>query len=81
MTEGRLLPKLEGDDGPEFAGGDVRARENPGLATLHTLFVREHNRIAIALHNMVPQWSDEEVYQRTRRHGTALLIKITNNLE
>ena len=78
MTAGRLLPKLEGDNGPEFAGGDVRARENPGLATLHTLFVREHNRIAVAFRDMVPQWSDEEVYQRTRRQDTSLFIKIIN---
>ena len=71
MSSGRLLPKLEGanNDEPEFTGGDVRARENPGLTSLHTIFVREHNRIATALSSMVPRWSDEELYQRTRRQS------------
>ena len=71
MSAGRLLPllKRDDDDEPVFTGGDVRARENPGLASLHTIFVREHNRIATALSTMVPQWSDEELYQRTRRQS------------
>ena len=64
---GKLLPKLEGEHGPEFTGGDVRARENPGLSALHTIFVREHNRIASALSAAATQWSDEELYQITRR--------------
>ena len=71
MSAGRLLPLLEraDNDEPEFTGGDVRARENPGLTSLHTLFVREHNRIATALSTMAPQWVGEELYQRTRRQS------------
>ena len=61
-----MLPKLEG----EFTGGDVRARENPGLTSLHTIFVREHNRIATALGaNGLQGHSDEDLYQITRRHS------------
>ena len=65
--DGKFLPKLEG----EYAGGDVRATENPGLLSLHTIFVREHNRIASALAEMDSSLSDEELYQRTRRYSTS----------
>ena len=66
-SNGRLLPKLDGKNGPEFAAGDVRARENPGLSSMHTLFVREHNRVALGLLNRGITTSDEELYQMTRR--------------
>ena len=48
-------------------GGDVRADENPGLSSLHTIFVREHNRIATALSAIDGTLSAEELYQRSRR--------------
>ena len=28
-----------------FVAGDVRAAEHPGILSLHTMFVREHNKI------------------------------------
>ena len=68
-SEGQLLPLLEGENGKiEFMAGDVRARENPGLSSLHTIFVREHNRIATLIAAKIPQWSDECIYQFTRRN-------------
>ena len=71
-SEGKLLPKLEPVEcpgcKPEFVAGDVRALGNPGLSALHTVFVREHNRIAKVVAADVPQWSDEVVYQVTRRY-------------
>jgi len=63
-----LLPEAENDDGEivEFAG-DFRAREMPGLLSMHTLFVREHNRIAGLIKVEQPNWSDEDIYQNARR--------------
>ncbi len=40
QSETNLLPQIDG----EYTAGDVRSREMPGLATMHTLWVREHNR-------------------------------------
>ncbi len=60
---GDFLPILEGED----AAGDERAREQPGLASMHALFLREHNRIAREVAGLRTEWEDVEVFQQTRR--------------
>jgi hypothetical protein len=80
LTSGaaNLLPRntlgLENDDGgsgvPQstlFVAGDARANENLALSTLHTLFMREHNRLVDELSTAHPTWSQEELYQRARK--------------
>jgi peroxidase len=51
----------------EFLAGDERVNEMPALATMHTLMVREHNRIAAQILARQPGWNDEKIYQETRR--------------
>ena len=58
---GNLLPKIN----DTFTAGEARAREIPGLALSHTLWVREHNRVAKILASMFRD--DEEIYQLARR--------------
>jgi len=59
-----------------FVAGDERANENPLLISIHTLFVREHNRLAEEFINENPALTDEQVFQMARRHVTAYLQNI-----
>lgn len=47
--------------------GDVRALEMPGLASLHTLWMREHNRLASQIRNLRSDLTDEEIFQIARK--------------
>ncbi|KDR12477.1 Peroxidasin, partial [Zootermopsis nevadensis] len=60
-----------------FLAGDNRANENMALAVLHTMLVREHNRIASELSEINPAWDDEKLYQETRHIVAALVQHIT----
>ncbi|BFF91916.1 uncharacterized protein DMAD_10081 [Drosophila madeirensis] len=57
--------------------GDGRSGEQPGLLAMHHVWVGEHNRIAMELSEMNPHWSDEKVYQETRRLVGAMFQHIT----
>lgn len=47
--------------------GDERSNENIGLTSLHTLLMREHNRLVRALAKLNPQWDGERLYQEARK--------------
>jgi len=62
-----------------FHAGDHRVNEQPGLATMHTLWLREHNRVALQLGTINPHWSDDRVFLETRRFIGAVTQHITYN--
>ena len=59
-----MLPEIEG----MLTAGDVRARDMPGLAAMHTLFLREHNRLADQIEERsLETLTDEDIFQLARR--------------
>ena len=83
-SAGNLLPfnvnGLENDppgDPSFFLAGDIRANEQAGLAAMHTLFVREHNRLAEKIKQRNPRWGDRRIYEHARRIVGAYMQAIT----
>ncbi len=83
-SEGNLLPfnvdGLPNEGGTAdtlFLAGDVRANEQVGLSSLHTLFVREHNRLATIFHQQPHRLTGDEIYERARAWVGAFIQVIT----
>lgn len=81
---GQFLPfntdGLDNAGGPDpklFLAGDVRANEQIALTAVHTLFVREHNRLCEEIAADQPTRTDEQIYQRARKIVGAQLQVIT----
>src|SRR5262249_49345275 len=67
------------NDSDLFMAGDIRANENIELTAVHTLFLREHNRLADLIHQQFPGLSDDEVYQDARGIVIGEIQSITFN--
>lgn len=86
-SRGKLLPfntsGLPNANGPApdptklFIAGDVRVNEQVGLAVMHTLFVREHNRWAEVIKWTRPHYSGDDIYESARRLVIAQIQIIT----
>ena len=83
-SEGDLMPfntggfdNAGGTGDNLFLAGDVRANEQAGLTAMHTLWVREHNRVADEIAAKNPHLVDESVYQLARAIAIAEIQAIT----
>ncbi|XP_066507078.1 myeloperoxidase-like [Hoplias malabaricus] len=72
-TRNQMLNTTGLEEIPCNIAGDVRVNENVALTSIHTLFMREHNRLARALRKLNPQWTGETIYQETRKIVGAFL--------
>ncbi len=84
LSAGNLLPfntdglaNAGGNSAALFVAGDVRANEQLGLTTMHTLFMREHNRLADLIREQHPDLSGEDIYQKARKIVGAQMQIIT----
>ncbi|XP_029348713.1 peroxidase-like [Acyrthosiphon pisum] len=66
-------------NGTCFRAGDIRANALPQLTLLHTLWMRQHNRIAQELSVFNPQWTDEQIFLETKKVVTGFIQHITYN--
>ncbi|KFQ30899.1 Myeloperoxidase, partial [Mesitornis unicolor] len=62
---------------PCFLAGEFRANEMLELVCMHTLFLREHNRLARGLKRLNPHWNGEKLYQEARKILGAMIQIIT----
>ncbi len=57
--------------------GDTRANEHLSLTAIHTIWMREHNRLAKELRYLNPHWNGNRTYQEARKIIGALIQDIT----
>ncbi|KAL1488622.1 hypothetical protein ABEB36_014425 [Hypothenemus hampei] len=80
-----LLPRTHmhtecrSESGLCFVAGDGRASEQPGLLMIHTMYMREHNRIMEGLHRVNSHWDDDKIFEQARKIVVAGFQHITYN--
>lgn len=60
-----------------FLAGDIRINEQVGLVAMHTLWLREHNRIAKELKTFNPHWDTDRLYHEARKIVGATMQHVT----
>lgn len=70
LPQSPLHPECKSPSGYCFIAGDGRASEQPALTVIHTIFLREHNRIIEGLRGVNPHWTGEQLFN----HGRRILI-------
>lgn len=73
------LPNAPDSSDEMFVAGDIRVNEQPVLTSLHTLFVREHNRVSDILGRHLKCTGEERLFQYARKIVSAQVQYITYN--
>lgn len=73
------LPNAGGTSASLYLAGDIRCNEQTGLTAMHTVFVREHNRLADQIAAANPGWSDDQVFEKARKLVGGEIQAITYN--
>lgn len=60
-----------------FLAGDIRVNEQVGLIAMHTIWFREHNRVAAELRKHNSHWDGETLFQEARKIVGAAMQHIT----
>lgn len=64
---------FNGDQEMCFNAGDIRANEQPGLVSFHTVFMRYHNYMVKELKDLNPKWSGNKLYEEGRKIMGAIM--------
>lgn len=64
-----------------FAGGDPRTNEDWIMLAVHTLLLRDHNRMCDLLAAQHPEYDDERIYQTVRLAMAAKFALIANSYQ
>lgn len=60
-----------------FLVGDIRGNENVLLTGMHTIFIREHNRLCDEIKALKPTYTEEMIFQYARRKVISFIQNIT----
>ena len=75
----RTRPGVKPED--LFAGGDPRTNEDWVMLGVHTLLLREHNRLCEILAKQHPEYDDEQIYQTIRLVMSGKFAMIANSYQ
>ena len=75
-VHGRHFPHIS-EEKEEMVFGDARGDVHPAFTLLHTVFLRNHNHLAKKLIQQHPDWTDEKLFQESRKINVAILQHIT----